>query len=392
MADPERPSAAAARPPVRAGLLRNDSRAIALSLLVLATLACFAALYFAADLFRPLAMALMLNVLLSPLVRGLGRWRVPSGVSAALIVFMLLGGAAGTIALLSEPAAQWIDEAPSISREIKQKAGALLRPVRNVKEASEEVEKLADTTPGKSPEKVVVKSAGPLERLIASLQDIGVELAIALVLLFFLLSSGDAMAERVVAMTSDNERRARYLNALRTIQRDASTYFLTISAINLGLGVAVGAALYLVGLPNAILWGALATVLNYMPYLGAAIGIGLVAIVALITQETIGAAMLAPAVYAALTILEGQFITPSILGRRLTMSPINVFLAVVFWGWLWGIPGALMAVPILVIVRALADNVAPLHPLSELLRPLGDRGGPGRGPVEDNPRNKQRSA
>jgi predicted PurR-regulated permease PerM len=151
------------------------------------------------------------------------------------------------------------------------------------------------------------------------------------------------------------------------IQRQTSRYLLTITLINAGLGVAQGIAMYFVGLPNPLLWGVMAFVLNFIPYVGALLGAGVVGLVALISFDSMTHAAVAPLVYLALTAVEGQVVTPSVLGRSLVLNPLVIFVAVMFWGWLWGVPGALMAVPLLVVLKAICDNVESWGALGEFI-------------------------
>ena len=152
-----------------------------------------------------------------------------------------------------------------------------------------------------------------------------------------------------------------------TSRAEISRYLLTIAAINAGLGVAVGFAMWALGMPTPLLWGVMAGLLNFLPYIGSVIGIAVVGMVALVHFPTIGAAILVPLAYFACTAVEGQFVTPTIVGRRLRLNTAAVFIAVAFWSFLWSIPGALMAVPILVVVKVLCDNVASLRGLGRFL-------------------------
>ena len=148
---------------------------------------------------------------------------------------------------------------------------------------------------------------------------------------------------------------------------DISIYLATITLINAVLGTAVGLALFALDFPNPLLWGVMAGLLNYVPYLGAVVGVSIVAVASFISIEPASAAILPPLSYAAINILEGQFITPSIVSRNLTLNPVVVFLSVSFFSWFWGIPGALMAVPILVIIKILSDYIVTLQPIGEFL-------------------------
>lgn len=160
---------------------------------------------------------------------------------------------------------------------------------------------------------------------------------------------------------TDKEKARRIL---RSIEREISTYLLSISLINAGLGVAIGLSLWAIGLPNAALWGAAAALLNFVPYAGLAAGMALTGFVGFITFDEPGRALLAPALYLFWNIIESQFVTPSILGRRHTLNAAVVFLSIVFWGWMWGVIGAVLAVPILVMLNTCFAQIEPLRKFS----------------------------
>src|SRR3546814_68692 len=246
---------------------------------------------------------------------------------------------------------------PEMLSEARYKIEALKQPVEQIREASQQVERIAEmeAAPGR-PQQMVLEAPGLLESLFGNISLIGIQLLLILVILYFLLATGSIFREKLVHVmpTFGDKRRAMTITA--DIQRQTSRYLLTITMINAGLGVAEGAAMYLIGVPNPLLWGVMAFVLNFIPYLGALIGAGVIALVALMTFDTVSYALVAPAAYLALTSLEGQVVTPSLLGRSLMLNPLVIFVSVLFWGWLWGVPGALMAVPLLVVLKSIGDN------------------------------------
>jgi predicted PurR-regulated permease PerM len=151
------------------------------------------------------------------------------------------------------------------------------------------------------------------------------------------------------------------------MEEHISKYLVTMTLINVGLGVAVGGAMRLADMPNPVLWGVTAAVLNFVPYLGPVVTLGMIALVSLLTFEDLGRAFVAPGLYLGLNALEGYLVTPMLLGRRLLLNPVVIFLGIIFWGWLWGIPGALLAVPILVTFKIFCDHIGPLSPIGECL-------------------------
>jgi predicted PurR-regulated permease PerM len=192
-------------------------------------------------------------------------------------------------------------------------------------------------------------------------------LVAAVLLLFFLLASGDTLLRQAVTIAPRLRDKKRVVEIVREMEDDVSHYLLTISLINAGLGVAVGIAMFLLGMPNPILWGAMAAVLNFIPYLGALIGIGTIGLVALLIFDEPARILLPPLVYFALTTFEGYFVTPSLLARRLTLNPLAVFLALILFTWMWGAAGALLAVPMLASFKICCDHIEALQPIGVML-------------------------
>lgn len=191
---------------------------------------------------------------------------------------------------------------------------------------------------------------------------------VTLVLLFFLLAFGETLLLRLSKVLPDADPGRRAIAVAGQIERTISTYLFSITIINAGLGAAVGGAMWLLGQPNPLFWGVMAALLNFIPYFGPLTGCLALVLAALMDAETGWHILLPALVYLGLHGIESNFITPAILGRRLTLNPLLVFVALVFWGWLWGVAGALMAVPILMTFKIVCDHVPPLAPVGELLQ------------------------
>lgn len=335
-------------------------------------LAIFYALYFAASLLVPIAIAILLNVIFSPVARSLAKRRIPNAISAAFIVIFLIGSIALSTVLLSNPVSDWIDRLPTVTWEIKSKLGDLLQPVESVKEITTQVDDIAKSATadnsGNRDSTVEIRGPSLSDQLFESVQEIVLQLGVVATLLFFLLASGDLFKERFIAMVPGLKGKKQVLTIMQRIEKDASTYLLTMSAINFLLGTVVGLTLWFLGLPNAVLWGFMAMVLNFIPFVGAIVGAGIVFMVALLSQDSLSITLAAPLIYIGFSVMEGQLITPSVLGKKLTINPVIIFVFVLFWGWMWGVPGAVMAVPILVILRAFCDNIEGFHLVSLFLR------------------------
>ncbi len=161
--------------------------------------------------------------------------------------------------------------------------------------------------------------------------------------------------------------RRRIVTIFKDIQEHLSSYLLTISAINISLGACVAAAMYYLEVPNALLWGVLAALLNFAPYIGAIFMALILTLVGIMTFDSMADALVLPLTYAGLSIIEGQLITPLMVGRQLSLNTAIVFVAIIFWGWIWGIIGALLAVPILLTIKVMFENIEPLKPISTFI-------------------------
>lgn len=345
-----------------------DIRSAAVTgLLVLAVLYT---LYVARAVLMPIAVATLLAMLLAPVVNWLSRrLRLPPWAGTLLIMVLAIVMLAGGAYAFSGPAITWARDLPDELREAQWKLRDLMAPVERLKEASEEVERLAGDDPDADDESVPVRVREP--RLIDTVMSwapgtvVGIGLTVAL--LYFLLASGNLFVYKLVRVIPTFSDKKRALEIVQSIKAEISLYMMTITLINIGLGVAIGVAMWLLGMPNAALWGAMATVFNFVPYLGAIVGIAIVSLVALVSFDSMAPVLLVGGSYAALTALEGNFITPSILGRRLPLNAVVIFVGLIFWAWIWGIPGAFLAVPILAAIKIICDRVEQLSPIGEFL-------------------------
>ena len=324
------------------------------------------AFYAAAAFFMPVVLALLLALTLSPLVRVLHRRGLGEGLAAGLVVLALALGIAGTFAALGTPFFDLVDDGPRMAREVREKFEMIREPMETVTDVAEQVDEA--TGGGEAGvQQVTVQQPGILSTVAGSALSIVTTTVIVVILTLFLLASGDHFSEQIVKSFATLRDKKHALRTVRDVEGEISRYLLTIALINSGLGVAVGTAMWLLGMPTPILWGVLAAVLNFLPYIGSLGGIAIVGIVSLATFPTIGAALLPPLAYFVCTAIEGQFVTPTIVGRRLRINTVAVFVAVAFWSFLWSIPGALMAVPILVFLKVLCDNVADLRGIGRFL-------------------------
>lgn len=325
-------------------------------------LASLYTLYLAQAILMPIAVACVLALLLSPLMRWLVRLRVPRLLGAAIVVGSVIAATLAGIGALAEPAAAWTAQMPKVSKQLEKKFRQIREPIDHMRRATQQVEKLTTLErPQDVPQTVVVAEGGLFVRTMGILQSVGTTLGIIVGLLFFLLATGDTV--RAALQQAWPEGRGREtVTVFRSVQRNLSAYLATITLINIGLGVVTGGALYLLGMPNALLWGTMAALLNFVPLVGAVVGTVVIGVVGLISFPTMLEGLLPAVIYIALHLIESQLVTPYVLGRRLTMNPLAVFLSIVLWTWLWGIPGALMAVPLLAMLKVMCDTIDGLRP------------------------------
>jgi predicted PurR-regulated permease PerM len=339
------------------------------SIITLATLAVITALAVARVFLVPVILAFLLALVFSPLCRWMARRGVPQPVSAAGIVGLLLVGIVFLSTSLAVPVSTWIDDAPRITREVERKLRSFAGIAEAVAKASEQVDKVTkpSTGDGNDPVEVVVQQPGTLSVIAFSAPLIAAQTAFVLILLYFVLASGTLFYERLVGVMPTFADKRRAIAIAYDIEREVSRYLLSITVINAGLGVAVAIAFTFLDMPQPLLFGLLAFAFNYVPFIGALIGTALSFAVALISMDTATEALFIAAVFWALTAIEGQFVTPWLVGRQLQLNTVVILVAVSFWAWLWSIMGMLMAVPLLVTLRVFCRHIPHLSSLEAFL-------------------------
>ncbi|MDB5800344.1 MAG: hypothetical protein JWL63_1283 [Rhodocyclales bacterium] len=353
------------KPGKLARIIKADRSVPVMGLFVLAV---FYTVYFAKPFLLPVMLALFLVFVLRPLVRVLNqRLRLPLPLGSALVVFGLLGALGVGGAVLSGPAMDWIERAPSSMHDIDQKIGKLKRSVQNMQRATQRIDDLTKVEPQNRVREVAMARISFGSMLLAGTQAFMLSAFSVVILVFFLLASGDSLLRKVVKITPSLRDKIKAVEIARTVERDVGRYLLTLTGINLVLGVATTLAMFALGMPNAMLWGAMAFGLNFIPYLGATITLVVLTVVAVLTFDQIGHAALVPVVFLSITTLEGQILQPFVIGRSFSVNPVLVFLSLLFWGWMWGIVGMLMAVPILVTFKILCAHIESLASIHEFM-------------------------
>ena len=304
---------------------------------------------------------------LRPIVRFLQKRGISPEFSALVLVILIVSGFAAGTFFLSGPVSHWINSAPAISQRIQQKLAAFRTPVDAVVRASEQVATFTEGVSSSQVQKVVLQQPGILSKTAGSLFGGLSMAAVTFVLLLFLLASGTMFYEKMIGVLPTFSDKKRALTIAYDVEREVSHYLLTITMINMGFGLFIAVAMSIIGMPNPVLWGVAAALLNFVPYIGAVAGIVMVGLVSLISFDAISYAVIPPLIYTLAAVLEAIVITPILLGRRLELNPVAIFIFVALWGWAWGIVGAIIAVPLLVAVKVFCDHFDGLTSFGEFL-------------------------
>jgi predicted PurR-regulated permease PerM len=335
-----------------------------------------AGLAYARVFLTPVILAFLLSLVFSPVRRFMQRTGLSAGWAAGLIVLSLVAGIVLIVVMLASPVTGWIEDAPQIGERLEQRVLEIRRSIgsdpeeKSVAEVVEEIEEAAAPT-DVDVQEVIVREQSYLGVLATSAPSVIIQTVLVLVLLFFILASGDMFYEKLVHVMPTFRDKRRAIIIARDIERKLSQYLMTISLINAGLGIAIAVSTWACGMPNPWLFGLLGALLNYIPYIGAIGGAMLALVVGLLTFDGVWAAVIPAVVYYSLTSIEGQFVTPYFVGRNLKLNTVVVFIAVTFWAWLWSIVGMLVAVPLLVTLRTFCEHIPVLEPYGDFLSARG---------------------
>jgi predicted PurR-regulated permease PerM len=304
--------------------------------------------------------------LLIPVVRALKRLRVPEPVGATLVVATLVAGLALSVYALSWPASEWMAKAPESLRRIEERAQRVLRPIRRLTQTAEQMERITAVETRPKAE-VKVSQPGLGETVFGGMQALLAGTLVVFTLLFFLLSAGDRVTAKMAGMLPRLQDRRRAAEIAAEIERHVSAYLYVTTLVNLGFGAVVTGTMILMGMPNAVLWGVLAGVTSFIPYLGGLLCTILLGMASVLAFPDWQRALLVPLVFAMLDTLKGYVIAPLLTGRHLTLNTPVLFVGLLFWWWVWGIAGALLAVPILSILKIVCERIEGWRPLAEFL-------------------------
>lgn len=315
----------------------------------------------------PVVIAMLLTLTLSAAVRWLQRRHVPGRIAAAVVVFGVLAGGAGAASLLVSPALEWVADAPAAFKTLDARVKGITKPFTALMRSADRMEQAAGPTAANAPRTVRIATPGLFARLsLGSLEAVPVALSV-IFLTYFLLANDALVRRKLAGLLPGREQLERREHLLGEIELAASHFLVTVSLINIGMGTLTALALWAIGVPNPILWGTVAAVLNFVPYLGPMVTVALIAVAALASIDSTARALLAPAAFLALHLTETNFVTPFVLGRHLPLNTVAMFLGLLFFGWMWGIPGAVLAVPLTVCAKLVCDHVPALAHVGELL-------------------------
>ncbi|HET7239974.1 MAG TPA: AI-2E family transporter, partial [Gemmatimonadales bacterium] len=330
-------------------------------------LAVIYTLHLAQALVLPIVLAVLLDFMLSPLVRALKKRRIPEPVGAGLVILGLLGVLTAGGWYLSEPAADWIRRVPESTAAVERKLQTMRGSVEQVTQAAEQVEKATEVAARDDVRQVEIKGPSLTTQLFGGTASFLSGATVVLFLTYFLLAVGDLFLQKLVAVLPQFKDKKTAVSIARETEAQISVYLFTSTMINIGVGVVTAVAMWLVGMPNAALWGVVAAVLNFVPYVGALVNMVVLALAAFVTFDSVSRALLVPAVFFGINLIEGNLVTPMILGRRMRLNTVALFIGFVFWWYIWGVAGAILAVPMMAALKIMCDHIESLTPIGEFL-------------------------
>ena len=329
-------------------------------------LALLTTAYVAREVVLPLIFAIVLKLLLQPALRILQGLRVPRLFAALLLILALFGSIVGLGAAISGPAGTWAAKLPQGIPRLQERLSFLRAPINTLQVFLQQVEDFGGT--GQSAN-AAAPTQGPtlLTKLFTGTRNFAGGFFTTVLFLFFLLLTGDVFLHRLVEILPRFKSKRQVVEISQQIERDISAYLVTITILNAAVGIAMALAMWLTGVGDPILWGTVAFLLNYVPILGTALGMAVFLLAGLLTNDALWQALLPAGLYIVLHLIEGETVTPMLLAKRFTLNPVLVVISLVFWFWMWGIPGAMLSVPMLAITKIICDRVRPLAAFGHFL-------------------------
>jgi predicted PurR-regulated permease PerM len=328
-------------------------------------LALLTALYVASPIVLPVVLAIVLKLLLQPFVRLMDRLRVPHSLGAVLAIGLLVAAVATLISGVAGPAAAWAQKLPDAIPRMQQELAFLARPISSLQWMFGQLENM--TGGGTGLPQAPAPHLSIMGALFAGTATIATAFFTTLIVLFYLLVSGETFMRRFVEILPSFAEKRQAVELTLDIEHHVSAYLITITLINGVVGLLALCVMWACGVDSPLLWGVIAFVLNFVPILGPVCGVVLFLMAGVLSLGVTWWALLPVGLYFAIHVLEGEIVTPMLLARRFTINPVAVILALIFWYWMWGVPGAILAVPVLAITKIVCDDLRPLRALGHLL-------------------------
>ena len=312
-------------------------------------------IYLGRYVLTPIAAGILLGLTLGPSAVRLERNGIPPFLSGAIIVTTVFGAMTLLVIALAVPLETWSSRVPEVTERLAEEWRHIRKPIQRIREVEKQVEAATDG-PDKRPMPVTVAPKGMMSNMLSSAPEVLAKILLFIGTFYFFLATRSQLRRQSLQLCPTLDAKLSLARIIRDVENALSRYVLTVTAVNICMGTAVGVAMYALGVPSPYLWGGLAAVFNYAPFIGPAIMAGILAGVGLVTFDDIWQSLSPALVFLGINFIEGQYVTPTVLGRTMTLNALLVFLAIAFWLWLWGPVGAFLAVPFLVV-----GNVALSH-------------------------------
>ncbi len=349
-------------------------RISSITLIGLFILASLYTLYFAKIIFIPIVIALILNFLLSPIIRYMKKIWIPEQISSALVIIVFFSIIGFGFYKLSMPASNWINNSTHTLNEISQKMATLLQPFQNsiknlfkIQAQLENSTQMIGLPESKTVQVVKIKSIPLFNVLIINSGLFFIQLSFVVLLLYFLLASDNFFMRKLIEVIPHLEEKKEAVNIFHEIERKIYNFFVLKMFTSLGLATVISIVMFALHMPAPILWGIAAGILEFFPYIGVIIGTILIFLSAILTFSNLGHILLIPTVFFMICSFVGNYLSPLIIGRSVLLNPVIIFVGMAFWGWIWGITGVILAIPLLSILKITFENIKSLEPLSRFL-------------------------
>lgn len=344
--------------PTPAGPADNEQMRLISVLVVILGAGLFLALPFVLSIgsvvFLPLVCALVLSIILAPLADRLANWGLPNIVASFLALAIATIGFVALLSAILQPALDFIDQLPAMVRKVAQQVAQLRGDLGWLSDLNRQLLRLVGRTPARE---VVLAGPSVIEQLAFATPVLVIEALLTLLMSFFMIESRVRMRRRLLHSPAHPESGLKAARMLREVQDLVGSYMATVGLINLSVGILVGLGAWALGFEAPVMWGGLAALVNFLPYLGPVAMMLVLALVGLATRDTMLAGLLPVSLYIGLHVIEANLVTPAVLGRRFTLNPVLILVSISYFYWIWGVIGALLAMPILLMLTALFHHV-----------------------------------